>query len=317
MNFYVILLKFNNLLITKRLRCLILVLILNTFLVFSKGSFASMFGLYVGGGYPFVFDNFKETYNFGKYYSDFGLCYGLKVNNFWFECGVEYEHQVSVTKYEVSGKMERMMYDTQGKEILFHYEFNKAVDWQNFDIINVPIVFGYYNSGFYIGTGPKIGIGFNLVNKSDLYYTTSATYKQYLEDFVDMPNHYYSTYKESCKKKLLQNLNLGAIVEVGYDFWELMNSNYRNYTSLKLSLFAEYTYFNLKSDYTSLLLYEIDEVNPSIIRLLPFYYVKASNDSRESLFHSVIVGVKLSWMINFPYKNCKNCNMWKKPRRFL
>ncbi len=297
----------------KRFQCLIFVLILNSFFLFSKVGFTGMFGLYVAGGYPFVFDNFVETQNLGEFSGDLGLCYGFKLNDFWFEFGLEYQHQISMAEYGVSGT-DVLMYDTQGKEMLFHYDFNRAVDKQYFNMINLPIIFGYYNSGFYIGGGPKIGLGFSLVEKSNLYYTTSATYNQYIDDFIGMPNHYYATYKESCQENLSPNFRLGAIVEVGYDFLELMNSNYSNYSSLKFSIYAEYIFLNLKSDNTSLLMYNIDEKNPSKIQLLPFYYVKASGDTKVTPFHSVIVGAKLSWMINFPYKNCKNCNWWNKSR---
>ena len=303
----------------KRFQCLMLILLLNTFLLFSKAGFTSMFGLYVAGGYPFVFDDFVETENLGEFSSDLGLSYGFRLNSFWFECGVGYQYLASNAEYAVSGT-DVLMYDTQGKEMLMHYEFNRAVDWQNFSFVNIPIIFGYYYNGFYLGGGPKLGFGVNLVEISDLYYTTSATYNQYIEDFVGMPNHYYTTSKESCREKLNFNISLGAIFEIGYDFFELINSGHTTYSSLKLSVFAEYMFLNLGSDNDnkSLLLYDIDESNPSKIKLLPFYYIKASGEGRVTPFHSVIVGAKLSWMINLPHKQCKNCpRVWKKPHKLL
>ncbi len=301
----------------KRVQCLILLLILNSFLLFSKVGFTSMFGLYVGGGYPFVFDDFVETQSLGKFSGDLGLSYGFRLNNFWFECGAEYQLHESVAEYAVSGT-DVLMYDTQGKEMLFHYKFDRAIDQQNFNMISVPVILGYYNSGFYIGGGPKVGFGIGLVEKSDLYYTTSATYNQYIEDFIGMPDHYYATYQESCKETLNFNFRLGALVEIGYDFLELMNSKRKNYSSLRFSVFAEYMFLNLKSDNASSLLYNIDETNPTKIQLLPFYYVKASGDSKATPFHSVIVGAKLSWMINLPHKQCKGCpNIWRKSGKFL
>lgn len=307
---------FRDLMAFKKFWCLMFVLMLNTFLLFSKVGFTSMFGVWVGGGYPFVFDDFVETENFGEFSADLGVLYGFRLNGFWFECGVGYQHHASKAEYGVSGT-EVLMYDTQGKEMLMHYDFERAVDWQDFNIVNLPIVLGYYNSGFYIGGGPKVGLGFSLVERSDLYYTTSASYNQYIEDFEGMPNHYYGTFKESCRESLNVGLRLGGVVEIGYDFLELMNWNYRNYSSLKLSVFAEYMFLNLGSSNKSLLLYDIDESNPSKIRLLPFYYVKASGGS-VTPFQSVMVGAKLSWMINMSHRQCKNCpNIWKKPRKFL
>lgn len=292
----------------------ILVVLLNLEFCQSKtnNEYNSFLGFYIGGGYPFVYDNYVETSNMGVFTGNIGLNYGFTLNNLWFELGLEYQHQASVANYNVSGT-DITMLDTQGKEMLFHYNFNRAIDKQNFNIVSLPFILGYYNSGFFIGAGPKIGFCINIVETSNLYYTTSATYNQYIEDFVNMPNHYYATYEEISKKNLLPNLRVSIIAETGYDV--LVNLNKENYNSLKISVFAECSFVNLKSDNTSLSLYDIDKENPSKIKLLPFYFVKATNSNRVTPFYSVNIGVKLSWLINFPYKECKNCpHRWNKSR---
>lgn len=71
--------------------------------------------------------------------------------------------------------------------------------------------------------------------------------------------------------------------------------------------------FSLKSQNNNFLLYRIDENNASQLQLSPFYYIKSNNDNRVVAFYSINVGMKLSWVINYPHKNCKNCpNRWGK-----
>lgn len=279
----------------------------------NRNEFMHLFDVYIGGGYPFVFDDFIETKTSGLFSGNIGLGYGFRMQHLWFELDLEYQRLISLANYNISGT-DIKMYDTQGKEMLLHYEFENAMDIQFFNSLNLPILIGYYNEGFYIGTGPKIGFCY-MLEKTDLYYTTSATYGQYIEDFENMPNHYYTKQEETCKKQLLPTFRFSFVAEVGYDFFVLLNKT--NYNSLKLSLFTEYNFINLKSDNMSLSVYDIDGTNPTKIRLLPFYYVKASNSNRVTPYHSVSIGVKLSWMINIPHKNCKNCNMWKRPKRVL
>jgi hypothetical protein len=270
--------------------------------------------IHLGGGYPFVFDDFAETTNFGLYSANFGVSYMFRLyNGFWFDAGLEYQKQAAMSTYNMSGT-DALVYDTQGKEMMFHYKFNSTSDYQYFDAINLPIVIGYFNNGFYIGAGPKIGLCVSVMEKSRINYTTSSSYNQYIDDFEGMPNHYNATYISECKEKLLPSLKLSAVFEMGYDF--LIKLNTENYHTLKFSLFGEFSMFNLKSNSTNLLLYRIDEENASYLQLAPFYYTKSTNGNRVVSLYSASVGMKLSWIINFPTKNCKNCNYWNRSRLF-
>ena len=272
---------------------------------------ANSLAVHLGGGYPYVFDDFVETTNLGQYFANIGVSYTFRLyNGFWFDVGLEYQNLGAILKYNVSGT-DYLVYDTQGKEMLFHYKFNSTFDYQNFNIINMPIMVGYYNRGFYIGIGPKLGWCFNIMETSNVNYTTSSSYNQYIEDFVNMPNHYNATYTNSCRENLLPSLKLAAIFELGYDL--NLKVNNKNYHTFRLSLFGEYSMFSLKSQNNNFLLYRIDENNASQLQLSPFYYIKSNNDNRVVAFYSINVGMKLSWVINYPHKNCKNCpNRWGK-----
>ena len=84
-----------------------------------KTDLINSFAIYLGGGYPFVFDNFDETTNFGKYNANLGVGYILKLHNgFCFNTGVEYQNQVSMSTYNLSGT-DFLVRDTQGKEMLY------------------------------------------------------------------------------------------------------------------------------------------------------------------------------------------------------
>ena len=104
------------------------------------------------------------------------------------------------------------IYDTQGKLATMHYQVGTIDERTRLFYASIPIMFGYHNCGFYIGAGAKIGLPIVPTVKSQYTYTTTATYSEYIEDFVNMPNHYNATYTSECKDNLTPSLKLSAIV---------------------------------------------------------------------------------------------------------
>jgi outer membrane protein OmpA-like peptidoglycan-associated protein len=152
---------------------------------------------YVGGwlfgGYSAMFHSFDETSVLGGGGGGLGLGYQLRVKNFLFNTGAEFEFLNSATNVN-NIRGEKRIFDTQGKEVILPYDYKRNRDVQNVGIINVPLLAGMQFQGaqtYYFLLGGKVGLPVMGSNSNRGKVMTKGYYKEYIDTFTNMQNHYY------------------------------------------------------------------------------------------------------------------------------
>lgn len=260
--------------------------------------------LYGGVGYSALFDNYREINTIGSVGASIGVDYEFRVSGFWLSIGMEMQLINGLSSFAISGTDTKLL-DTSGVPVLYHYNFDKGRDVQNYVFSNIPVILGYYYYGFYVGAGVKVGYSIYSKESTLLQYTTTGTYKDYIDDFKEMGNHFYTTYDVDASVVSPNKMKIAVIGEIGYDILSFYRKQYYGVTSgLKISAYIEYGLNNLSENSKDLPLYTIDTTNPSRLHVQPFYY---SRDAATHIIHPFYVGVKLSWSWCIKTKTC-NCD---------
>ena len=260
-------------------------------------------GLSTGLGYSVLFDDFSEIKTLGRVGGILGIEYEMKVNGFWLSIGPEVQYLSGKSLFKATGTEARIL-DTYGVMATYHYNFDEGQDIQQMLFVSLPITLGYHYHGLYFGGGVKIGYGLFGNESTQLEYTTTGTYSDYIDDFRQIPNHSYSTYQSSAIQNTKNKIKISVIGEVGYDVLSWYRNQYHSITSgLKVSLYVEYGLNNLGSGNTDLPLYKINPSNAQDIQINPFYYSRAGNAHK---IHPFFAGVKITWLMCVKTKTC-NC----------
>jgi len=263
-------------------------------------------------GYGTLLENLEEINTVGGLAGSVGFGYELRKSGFWLNTGLELQMLYASGTYNISG-FDRLAYDTQGKKMLYHYDFEQSADNQRFLLANIPIMVGYYYMGFYMGAGAKVGYALTARESTAVRYSTTGTYTQYVEDFEGMENHFYSTYDAKATENLRPIPKVSVIAELGYDLlaWARM-SNLTEHHGLKIGAYVEYGLTNIVGTTSERELYTVDNSNASQLHLTPFYNANSAYAHRVIPFYA---GVRISWIFCIPTKHC-DCNVSENQRNF-
>lgn len=210
-------------------------------------------------GYSTLFENVPELKTLGSLAGTINFGYEYRIKGFYMTFSAELQYFSATSTFNISGT-DKLIYDTQGKQALMHYDFDQSLDKQSFLFVNLPVVLGYYYRGLYLGAGAKIGYCIHAKESTTLLYSTSATYQQYIDDFASMSDHFYTTYSSSVTENLNSKYKLSAIAEIGYDILTYSREiNHTNRSGLKISVVAEYGLNNLINTNAGLPLYSFNE----------------------------------------------------------
>lgn len=271
--------------------------------------------LTLGGdvGYSKLLENVPELSTFGGIAGAIDFGYEYRIKGFWMSLSAELQYLSATSRFRISGT-DKLIYDTQGKQALMHYDFGQSFDKQDFLFVNLPVLLGYYYRGLYLGAGAKIGYCIRAKESSALQYRTSATYQQYIDDFSSMSDHDYATYSLYVSENLNSKYKLSAIAEIGYDVLAYSREmNHTNRSGLKISVVAEYGLNNLINTNAESPLYSFNEKNAAEVFIHPFYNTKAAQSYR---IHPLYVGIRISWIFNVATRNCPWCNVSENHRIF-
>ena len=191
----------------------------------------------------------------------------------------------------------------------YHYALDKWYDDQMGVYVNIPFMLGFNIKGFYMGVGAKAGMNLWGSTSAKLKYTTSATYDRFMEDFVDMPNHYYTEYvSKSGSHPVSFKPNVAAIFEIGYDVLNIPQGKKQIPLVLKLGAYAEYGFMNVFNKVQTQPTFTYDGTDPSIIHIMPYYlgdrYLYQQNAPVVNPFH---IGVKAALLFQLPVPQKCHC----------
>lgn len=209
------------------------------------------FGYVSGGvGYNTLIINDSRVSSTGSVGGMIGIGYEFRLNGFWLSVGPQLSFSNSTLTIEPTiwkpGEDSRFagqtFYDDQGKVIYPQYQIeqNDAIRWS---FIDVPILLGYYNHGFYVGAGGKFSYAINSNTKSTGNYSFFAKYELYGENSPgpEIGHGYLPQREYSTKEEKINTLPYIALIgEVGYDVLSEVEQRGRINHVLKVGFYFEY-----------------------------------------------------------------------------
>jgi len=256
------------------------------------------------GGYHSLLEKFDDLTTQGG--GQLGISGGYELRYSWFflSAGVDVSYWMSDAQTKAY-KFDRNMYDTQGKPMTFHYDLAPSTEHSYGLTAAVPIMVGVNYNGFYAGAGVSVGYHILSRNRVSRAYTGYATYDQYFEDFVDMPNHFYTNYKVSNDEPLKMTIPVKLIGEIGYDvLYGYSYSSYSRDKVLKIGAYVEYGLMNAFSNKQDGPLWSLNEAHPLQLNVYSYYTNKATTTYKVI---PMSVGVKITLLLRIPTRSC-HCN---------
>lgn len=266
-----------------------------------------------GVGYSTLLTHIPSLKTSGNVGGNINLGYELRTNGFWMNIGAELQYLSSSSIFEISG-IDKMIYDTQGKQALMHYDFERPTFSEKSVFVNVPITLGYYYNGLFLGAGAKIGYCLLATESARMAYSTSASYQQYIDDFSSMQDHFYTTHSSSTKENIGAKYKISIIAEIGYDVLShtrQANHTYRN--GLRIGVFAEYGLNNIITTTSTSPLYTFTNTDASKINIHPLYNTIYAQSYKT---YPLYVGARVILILNIQTEHCPWCNTIDRHRNY-
>ena len=222
-----------------------------------------------------------------------GLGYEFRRHHLWVSAGLQFQRlgsELDLKQYSYVPTVGGM--DNLGRRVKeYRYTVNQH-DKQNWMTLDIPLMVGYYNNGFYMGAGFKVAFPVHSTGIVTGTYDIDAIYDRYVGTITDM--HYYKTYPYEGQADSYSLRPMFSIIgEIGYDFLALLTTNSHICHVLKLGLYFEY---GLRSVKTSPLAESLT-INPDNITdvVINPYFATESGTSKWTVPY--LVGAKLTYMI--------------------
>lgn len=211
-------------------------------------------------GYSSLSQNIPNVTTKGDLAYIFGAGYEFRMNNGWCNVGLQYSTMRSKTtpdEYQYIpqdrlgnqiGGLDNQLKPTLGgenvPEIVRYYRYTiRQVDKQQWRSIDIPVMAGYYNSGFYVGAGMKVGFSVGSSITTGGEYDLAAKYERYVgifESTSEFTHHLYHTYSTDNKKyNCTLRPQFSLIGEIGYDLLSSLHTNSKVCHMLKIGFYWE------------------------------------------------------------------------------
>ena len=223
----------------------------------------------------------------------FGFGYEFRRHNFWVSAGLQFQRlgsEMDINEYTYTPSVGGM--DVLGRTVLAYHYTVKQHDRQNWMTVDIPIMAGYYNNGFYCGAGFKVAFPAFTTGKVSGTYDIDAEYDRYVGTVSDL--HYYTTYPyegEGEGYKLRPMVSVAG--ELGYDVLSSMGTNDVICHMLKIGLYFEY---GLRSVKTAPLAEPVT-VNPNNITDVTINPHLATENGTSSWIVPYYIGLKITYLI--------------------
>jgi hypothetical protein len=176
-----------------------------------------------------------------------GLGYEMHRKKFIFQVGGEFQlGNSSMEMRDFSFDIE--LFDTEGERYTGHYLFTSNTDHYRTGMVNVPFMLGLHlGSRMYFLAGGKIGVHIFTKSTTVSQVESSGTYHNLIDDFGNMPNHYFGIKDEITTFDVLFKSNFSFSAEVGIYLSKPTPKTLQSTlkTAYRVSVFADYGLANL------------------------------------------------------------------------
>lgn len=243
----------------------------------------------VSAGYTSLSQNVENVSTKGGLGLIGGLGYEFRHTGFWLSAGAQFQMENSQTTVGEYSTPYYSGIDDQRKPVNYRYVINQQ-DKQSWRTIDIPILLGYYISGFYVGAGAKVG--FSVGSTTTGTYELIGNYPDLVGEFRNV--NYYTTYSMASQTyNYPMRPQFSVLGELGYDLLSSMMTNSRICHVLKLGLYAEYGLRSVRPADAV----EPVTINPENVKqaqINPYYQSTMTAGQRIVPFY---VGVKLTYML--------------------
>lgn len=252
-------------------------------------------------GYSHMLENYEELSTKGAVSGLLGLGYEMRVKHFYWSLGAEAQLLRAKANYDFADQSLSIL-DTQGESAIMHYCFEAVQEEQNLLYVQVPIMFGFYRRGFYMGAGAKIGFPIKSSVQMNSSYVTSATYYDCVDKFAEMDTHGYCKYTLNSKEEMAANIKTSLAIEIGYDVLAPVRRTTKGMRhGLRLAAVCEYGLNNVVGSSTSSAAFDVSPDNATQVVLKPFY--QAHSITGHSV-NNLYAGLKITWICDFSAIAC-------------
>ena len=263
----------------------------------------------VSGGYSGLSENIDKVSTSGDFGGLIGAGYEFRRNSFWTSLGVQVQmHRSSTTLmgeytfnkehagWPVNGQGEKAVgMDQQGRQFDPFYTVKPQKDQQNWNTVDIPLLLGYYYSGFYVGAGAKVGFSFNSRSKTSGTYNLAGDYPTAVGTFRMMNDHGFKDYTYSGDQAIKLKTQCAIIGELGYDVLSTIRTQDHICHVLKIGFYFEYGVLNTVAQApkdAAPLTINTNDVTQAVIN--PYFYSTMGSKDRVAPYY---VGLKVTYMI--------------------
>ncbi len=293
------------------------------------GDIHNLFGGYIDGSYSTFLSSMPNvSLSPGGYGLGIGLCYDLQVRYFKMQLGIGIRYQNVTNSINDSTFFDSNVVDARGYPYLLRYDFRNRQDKAWNLHAQVPMLFGFGMRHFYFLTGLKFNYTMS-VGATSVYTVgeTTATYPQYLGNFVEMDNHGLrrNVPVERKGEHLHLKMDVLASFEIGAEWgkeisylskyeprWRLSSEgSQRHEWRMRIALFADYGLLNIMPNTEKDFLYI-----PTAYKWdFPEYEANHVFSTKESIsrsLHNLYAGIKLTILVgSFIQHDCRLCGPWE------
>jgi len=273
-----------------------------------------------GGGYASLSHNVPDVTTRGSWGALLGAGYEFRMRNAWLNVGCQLmQGQASVTPSEYTYiPCDRTTNVPLGgtdnqipPQVIEYFQYTiRQKDQLQWRTVDIPIMAGYYNSGFYVGAGFKVGFSTGSSITTSGEYDLAAKYQQ----FTGLIEHinYYTTYTVG-DQKFECNLRpqFSLLGEIGYDVLSSMSSNSIICHMLKVGFYVEYGLNNIRPNDSldpiwiqgmSVSEAARAEADVTVAHMTPYFLSTKSEGKRVAPF---FVGLRLTYLIGGSWSSTK------------
>ena len=253
-------------------------------------------------GYSNLIENYNDLSTVGTIGGLAGIGYEMRINeHFYWSLGAELQWVKANATYELA-KQSMPIIDTQGKPAIMYYQFDPITEYQRIMYVQVPVMVGFYERGFYLGGGIKVGLPVLSGVHQLSSYSTSVTYNEYVGEFGGMPEHGYGKYTLDQEEKLAAQIKVSVAAEIGYDVlssYRRSNAGVRH--GLRIAAVCEYGLNNVVGAQKTSEMFEVSPEDATIVSVKPFYQTHSMTGHS---INNLYAGIKITWICDFSRTPC-------------